>query len=154
MKRKSHTAVSVPQAESRRCCTNRDWPARCQSTGSLPADAIRHWSAEGGHPIQDRSAALYMGTLVATRYNPLIQRFYYRLVAAGKPKKLAVSACMRKLLTILKCDGAIQLGVAARSRVVIPRTGLTPKAVVPKRWNLRETRYDSTSLPWPAGLRA
>ena len=35
-------------------------------------------------------AALYMGALVATRYNPLIQRFYYRLVAAGKSKKLVV----------------------------------------------------------------
>ena len=35
-------------------------------------------------------AALYMGALVATRYNPLIQRFYYRLVAAGKPKKLVL----------------------------------------------------------------
>ena len=46
-------------------------------------------------------AALYMGTLVATRYNPLIQRFYYRLVAAGKSKKLALTACMRKLITIL-----------------------------------------------------
>ena len=46
-------------------------------------------------------AALYIGALVATRYNPLIQRFYYRLVAAGKPKKLALTACMRKLITIL-----------------------------------------------------
>ena len=45
-------------------------------------------------------AALYMGALVATRYNSLIQRFYYRLVAAGKPKKLALTACMRKLITI------------------------------------------------------
>ena len=43
-------------------------------------------------------AALDMGALVATRYNPLIQRFYYRLVAAGKPKKLALTA--RKLITI------------------------------------------------------
>ena len=39
-----------------RCCTNRDWPARCPPTGSSPADAIRHWSAEGGHPIQDLTA--------------------------------------------------------------------------------------------------
>ena len=46
-------------------------------------------------------AALYMGALVATRYNPLIQRFYYRLVAAGKPKKPALTVCMRKLITIL-----------------------------------------------------
>ena len=41
---------------SRRCCTNRPWPARGQSTGSSPADAIRHWSAEGGHPIEDLTA--------------------------------------------------------------------------------------------------
>jgi len=46
-------------------------------------------------------AALYMGTLVATRYNPVIRRFYTRLISAGKAKKVALTACMRKLLTIL-----------------------------------------------------
>ncbi len=46
-------------------------------------------------------AALYMGALVATRYNPVIQVFYRRLLAAGKAKKVALVACMRKLLTIL-----------------------------------------------------
>ena len=46
-------------------------------------------------------AALYMAALVATRYNAAIRTFYQRLVAAGKPKKLALTACMRKLLTIL-----------------------------------------------------
>jgi transposase len=45
--------------------------------------------------------ALYMATLVATRHNPLIRAFYQRLCAAGKPKKVALVACMRKLLTIL-----------------------------------------------------
>ncbi|HBM0024900.1 TPA: IS110 family transposase [Salmonella enterica] len=45
--------------------------------------------------------ALYMATLVATRFNPVIKAFYTRLVAAGKPKKVALVACMRKLLTIL-----------------------------------------------------
>lgn len=44
---------------------------------------------------------LYMGALVATKYNPVIRTFYLRLLAAGKPKKLALVACMRKLLTIL-----------------------------------------------------
>ena len=44
---------------------------------------------------------LYMATLVATRFNPVIKAFYTRLVAAGKPKKVALVACMRKLLTIL-----------------------------------------------------
>ncbi len=39
--------------------------------------------------------------LVATRRNPLIRAFYLRLVSAGKPKKVALVACMRKLLTIL-----------------------------------------------------
>jgi transposase len=46
-------------------------------------------------------AALYMGALVATRHNPQIKEFYKRLLAAGKPKKVALVACMRKLLSIL-----------------------------------------------------
>jgi transposase len=46
-------------------------------------------------------AVLYMAALVATRRNAVIRAFYQRLVAAGKPKKLALVACMRKLLTIL-----------------------------------------------------
>ena len=46
-------------------------------------------------------AALYMGTLVATRHNPVLKEFYERLLAAGKPKKVALVACMRKLLSIL-----------------------------------------------------
>ncbi len=51
------TSRSFALARSaRRCCTNRHWPARCQSTRSSHADAIRHWSSEGGHPIQDRTA--------------------------------------------------------------------------------------------------
>jgi len=45
--------------------------------------------------------ALYMGTLRATRCNPVIQAFYARLLAAGKAKKVALVACMHKLLTIL-----------------------------------------------------
>jgi transposase len=45
--------------------------------------------------------ALYMATLVATRHNHVIRTFYERLLAAGKPKKVAIVACMRKLLTIL-----------------------------------------------------
>jgi transposase len=45
--------------------------------------------------------ALYMATLVATRYNPVIRAFYERLLAAGKAKKVALTACMRKLLTML-----------------------------------------------------
>lgn len=44
---------------------------------------------------------LYMAALVAARHNPAIRLFYRRLVEAGKPKKVALVACMRKLLTIL-----------------------------------------------------
>lgn len=46
-------------------------------------------------------AALYMGTLAATRFNPVISEFYQRLISAGKRPKVAITACMRKLLTIL-----------------------------------------------------
>ena len=46
-------------------------------------------------------AIVYMAALVATRCNPVIKAFYLRLLAAGKPKKVALVACMRKLLTIL-----------------------------------------------------
>lgn len=45
--------------------------------------------------------ALFMATLVATRYNPHIRRCYLRLQANGKKKMVALIACMRKLLTIL-----------------------------------------------------
>jgi transposase len=46
-------------------------------------------------------SALYMATISALRFNPPIRATYLRLVAAGKPKKVALTACMRKLLTIL-----------------------------------------------------
>jgi transposase len=46
-------------------------------------------------------AALYMGALVAARCNPLIRSFYQRLLSRGKPKKVALTACMRKLLVML-----------------------------------------------------
>lgn len=46
-------------------------------------------------------AVLYMAALVASRSNPVIKAFYDRLLAAGKAKKVALTACMRKLLTIL-----------------------------------------------------
>lgn len=44
---------------------------------------------------------LYMATLACTRHNPAIREFYQRLRAAGKAPKVALTACMRKLLTIL-----------------------------------------------------
>jgi transposase len=44
---------------------------------------------------------LYMATVAAIRFNPIIRGFYARLQAHGKPKPVALVACMRKLLTIL-----------------------------------------------------
>ncbi len=53
----------------------------------------------GGRP--DVRSILYMATLTATRCNPVIREMYQRLLKAGKKKKVAIVACMRKLLTIL-----------------------------------------------------
>ena len=46
-------------------------------------------------------AVLYMAAVAALRCNPVIRAFYERLCAAGKPRKVALTACMRKLLTLL-----------------------------------------------------
>lgn len=56
-------------------------------------------SISGGRP--DVRSVLYMATLTAARCNPVIREFYKRLLKAGKLKKVALVACMRKLLTIL-----------------------------------------------------
>ena len=53
----------------------------------------------GGRPTVRR--ALFMATRVAIRYNPQLAAFYRRLTAAGRPKKVAIIAAMRKLVTIL-----------------------------------------------------
>jgi len=54
---------------------------------------------QGGRPAV--RSVLYMATLAATRFNPIIRTFYEHLLQAGKEKKVALVACMRKLLTIL-----------------------------------------------------
>lgn len=56
-------------------------------------------TTKGGRSIV--RTALYMATLVATRFNTVIKGFYNRLLEMGKVKKVALVACMRKLLTIL-----------------------------------------------------
>jgi len=56
-------------------------------------------SISGGRP--DVRSILYMATLTATRRNPVIREMYQRLLKTGKKKKVALVACMRKLLTIL-----------------------------------------------------
>jgi transposase len=53
----------------------------------------------GGRPFVRN--VLYMATIAATRFNPTIRPMYQRLLKAGKQKKVAITACMRKLLTIL-----------------------------------------------------
>ena len=54
------------------------------------------WGGRG-----DVRSVLYMATLTAVRFNPVLRAFYEQLVARGKLKKVAIVACMRKLLTIL-----------------------------------------------------
>lgn len=56
-------------------------------------------SIAGGRPVV--RSAMYMATLAATRFNPVIRTHYRQLLARGKRKKVALVACMRKLLTIL-----------------------------------------------------
>lgn len=54
---------------------------------------------KGGRPAI--RSVLYMATLASIRFNPVIRKLYYRLIAYGKATKVAIVACMRKLLTIL-----------------------------------------------------
>lgn len=79
-------------------------------------------------------AVLYMGALVAARFNPVIRAFYQRLCAAGKAKKVALTACMRKLLTILNAmmkhrtrwDHINNQAEAVRDGQLIPSGGYQP----------------------------
>ena len=59
--------------------------------------------------------ALYMATLSSTRSNPVIRTFYLRLRAAGKPPKLALTTCARKLLIIL--NAMVRTGTAWNSAI-------------------------------------
>ncbi|MGI6207780.1 MAG: IS110 family transposase [Anaerolineae bacterium] len=59
------------------------------------------WGGRGG-----LRATLYMATLAARRCNPVIRAFFERLEAQGKPYKVAMTACMRKLLVILNAIAA------------------------------------------------
>ncbi len=71
---------------------------------------VAPWSRESGRRRSPRRcwggraevrAVLYMATLAAVRHNPVLRAFYQRLRGAGKLKKVALVACMRKLLTLL-----------------------------------------------------
>jgi transposase len=67
----------------------------CRDSG-----ALRGRRAIGGGRPEVRSA-LYMAALVAAKHNPALRTFYRRLVERGKPKMAALTAVMRKLLTVL-----------------------------------------------------
>jgi transposase len=69
-------------------------PMNCDS-GTMRGQ--RHIRGGRGHVRQ----MLYMATIAATRFNPVIKAFYRRLLAAGKPKRVALIACLRKTLVIL-----------------------------------------------------
>jgi transposase len=68
----------------------------------------------------DVRSTLYMAALSAIRYNVAIKAFYERLLLAGKPKKVAIVACMRKLLTILNAMLRDQAKWEAAKHVVQP----------------------------------
>jgi transposase len=63
-------------------------------------------------------SVLYMAALVGTRFNPALKAMYRRLIAAGKRKKVALVACMRKLLTIL--NAILRTGSPWRSSEISP----------------------------------
>jgi|SRR5579872_6247 len=60
--------------------------------------------------------ALYMPTVCAITHNPTIRAYHQRLIAAGKPEKVALVACMRKLLTI--CDALLRKGEPWNSELI------------------------------------
>jgi transposase len=62
----------------------------------------------------------YMAALVASRRNPVIRAFYQRLRAAGKPAKVALTACMRKLLIML--DAIARSGTSWQPTRALART--------------------------------
>ena len=62
----------------------------------------------------DVRSVLYMAALAAKKYNPVIREMYERLLKAGKEKKVALTACMRKLLVIL--NAMVRDGRRLRSR--------------------------------------
>jgi transposase len=76
--------------------------AKLVGVAPLACDSGKHRGARsiwGGR--SDVRAVLYMATVSAVTHNPVIREFYQRLIGKGKPKKVAIVACMRKLLTIV-----------------------------------------------------
>jgi len=72
-------------------------PAQKQSGSSVHGKS--HLAKQGNAPLRQ---ALYMPVLVAVRYNPVFEAHYQHLLSRHKPKKVALVACMRKLLNIIR----------------------------------------------------
>ena len=83
---------------------NRDDTAGREVKTGRAADSYKRafWDAMrlNASPMEVRNA-LYMATLTASRFEPKIKAFYERLIGKGKPFKVAINACMHKLLRIL-----------------------------------------------------
>ena len=81
---------------------NRKQIAALVGVAPINRDSGTKWGPRGVWGGRARvRMVLYMGALVASRRNPVIRDFYQRMLAAGKSKKVALTACMRKLLIIL-----------------------------------------------------
>lgn len=78
-------------------CRTVSWQALLQLTGISALCEGRQTISGGRAGVR---TMLYMATLVAARFNPVIKAFYHRLLFAEKAKKVAPIACMRKLLAI------------------------------------------------------
>jgi transposase len=108
-------------------------------------------------------SALYMSALVASRHNPRIKAFYERLVEAGKPKKVALTACMRKLLAILNSmlrhgeywrgeePPVKQIRAAGSGDALLARTGDGPAAAAPRGEAAAGRRESAAGKDLPGG---
>ncbi len=111
-------------------------------------------------------ATLYMGTLAAARCTPLIKACDERLCAAGKPKKVALTACMRKLLTIrnallrhgtpwrLPAAPAVRYGASARPLRAGGGAGPAGPAATPASATDRRAVWATPQRLWPPRPRA
>ena len=112
---------------------DREIAAPVSSTGQVLA-GVAPYNRDSGQWRGKRSvwggrrqlrAALYLATLVAARHNPVIRDCCQRLLAAGKAPKVALTACMRKLLTI--CNAIVNPTLPGR--LPLPPDPLTIKTV-------------------------
>jgi transposase len=101
----------------------------CAPVASESGQMIGKRSIRGGrHEIR---RALYMPTLTAITFNPQIRSFYLRLIAAKKPPKVAIVACMRKMLII--CNAMLRDGVVWKGSQVKTTTSRRAVSGGPKQ---------------------